>query len=70
MATPHVAGLAAMILQKNASLSPTMIKKLVSDSCEPLDNAPNQTGFGIINAYTALLRAVGIAPRAVAAGAD
>lgn len=70
MATPHVAGLAAMILQKNASLTPTMVKKLISDTCEPLDNTPNQTGFGIINAYTALLRAVSVAPRAVAAGAD
>jgi serine protease AprX len=70
MATPHVAGLAALVLQKNASLSPTMVKKLISDSCEPLDNTPNQTGFGIINAYTAILRAVGIAPRAIAAGAS
>ncbi|HTT32141.1 MAG TPA: S8 family serine peptidase [Methylomirabilota bacterium] len=68
MATPHVAGLAAMILQKNASLAPTMVKKLISDTCEPLENTPNQVGYGIINAYTALLRAVGIAPRAVTAG--
>lgn len=68
MATPHVAGLAAMVLQKNASLSPTMVKRLISDTCEPLENTPNQVGYGIINAYTAMLRAVGIAPRAIAAG--
>jgi subtilisin family serine protease len=68
MATPHVAGLAAMVLQKNASLSPTMVKRLISDTCEPLENTPNQVGYGIINAYTSMLRAVGIAPRAIAAG--
>ena len=68
MATPHVAGLAALILQKNASLTPTMVKRLISDTCEPLDNKPNEVGFGIVNAYTAILRAVSVAPRAVAAG--
>ncbi len=70
MATPHVAGLAAMILQKTASLTPTMVKKLISDTCEPLENTPNEVGYGIINAYTALLRAVSATPRVLAVGAS
>jgi hypothetical protein len=45
-----------------------MVKRLISDTCEPLENTPNQVGYGIINASTAMLRAVGIAPRAIAAG--
>ncbi len=69
MATPHVAGLVALILQKNASLSPTMVKKLLEDTCEPLPPlTPNQAGYGLVNAYAAVMRAVAGAPRAVAAG--
>ncbi|MCL4813237.1 MAG: S8 family serine peptidase [Vicinamibacteraceae bacterium] len=60
MASPHVAGLVALMLQKQPALRPLMIKKLLEDSCEPLTMMPNQTGYGIINAYAALLRAASV----------
>lgn len=56
MASPHVAGLAAFILEHNAGLKPRMVKKLLEDSCEPLPFQPNQVGYGLVNAYAALLR--------------
>ncbi len=59
MASPHVAGLAALVLEKNRALTPRMVKKLLEDSCERVVFAPNQTGYGIVNAYSALLRATG-----------
>jgi serine protease AprX len=61
MASPHVAGLAALVLQKNPTLLPRMVKKLLEDSCEPIQFAPNQAGYGVVNAYSALLRAAGTA---------
>jgi hypothetical protein len=54
-----VTGLAALVLQMNRALTPRMVKKLLEDSCEPIQFAPNQVGYGIINAYSALLRATG-----------
>jgi len=59
MATPHVTGLVALVLEKNRALTPRMVKKLLEDSCEPLPFAPNEVGYGMINAYSALLRATG-----------
>jgi subtilisin family serine protease len=61
MASPHVAGLVALVLQRNPRLLPRMVKKLLEDSCEPVPFAPNQVGYGVINAYSALLRATGTA---------
>ncbi len=57
MASPHVAGLAALILQINNRLSPQMVKKILEESCEPIPFTPNQAGYGLINAYAALMRA-------------
>ena len=34
-----------------------MVKKLLEDTCEPITFAPNQAGYGVVNAYAALLRA-------------
>lgn len=61
MASPHVAGLVALILQTNPRLQPRMVKKLLEETCEPVPFAPNQAGYGMINAYAALLRASGTA---------
>jgi hypothetical protein len=41
-----------------------MVKKLLEDSCEPIQFAPNQAGYGVVNAYSALLRAVSTAAAA------
>jgi subtilisin family serine protease len=57
MASPHVAGLAALMLEAQPALTPMMVKKLLEDTCEPITLAPNQAGYGVVNAYAALLRA-------------
>jgi serine protease AprX len=56
MATPHVSGVAALVMQKNPTAKPMMVKKLLEETCEPLDYGPNQTGYGLVNAYSALMR--------------
>ena len=55
MASPHVAGVAALILEKDAGLKPMMVKKLLEGSCEPIPALPNQVGYGLVNAYAALM---------------
>ncbi|TDD42440.1 S8 family peptidase [Saccharopolyspora elongata] len=56
MASPHVAGVAALISEADPALLPRMIKKLLEDTSEPLPFGPNQVGYGSVNAYAALLR--------------
>jgi serine protease AprX len=69
MATPHVSGVVALVLQKNANLTPTMVKKILEETSEPLENTPNQIGYGLVNAYAAAMRAAMGVPRALAVGA-
>ena len=57
MASPHVAGLVALMLQQNSNLSPMMVKKILEESCEPIPYLPNEAGYGLINAYAAVMRA-------------
>jgi len=57
MACPHVVGLAALVLQVNPKLSPMMVKKILEESCEPISGTPNEAGYGLVNAYSALMRA-------------
>jgi serine protease AprX len=57
MASPHVAGLAALVLEKNPNATPHMVKKLLEHSCEDLSFTPNETGYGLVNAVDALLHA-------------
>jgi len=56
MATPHVAGIAALILDREPDLTPTQVKKLLEESCQPLPYAPNQMGYGLVSAYGSVLR--------------
>ncbi len=58
MATPHVAGLAALLLQASPDLSPAQLESLLTATAEPLGaSAPNNaTGWGLVNAYAAGLR--------------
>jgi len=44
------------------------VKKILEETCEPLENTPNQVGYGLVNAYAAVMRASMGAPRAMAAG--
>lgn len=57
MASPHVTGLVALMLQVNSNLSPMMVKKILEESCEPIPYQPNQAGYGLVNAYAAIMRA-------------
>ena len=58
MASPHVAGLAALIIQKNPAAKPMQVKKVIEETCEPVPLNPNQAGYGLINAYGALMRTI------------
>ncbi|WP_345377655.1 S8 family peptidase [Pseudonocardia yuanmonensis] len=62
MASPHVAGLAALILEQNAGAKPSVVKKLLEDTCERLQLAPDQVGYGLVNAMGALIRTLPVKP--------
>ena len=49
VATPMVAGLCCLILEKNKNISPSQVKNLLLKSCQPLGFERNQEGFGIPN---------------------
>jgi subtilisin family serine protease len=57
MATPHVAGVAALMLEQNPDLSPQMVKNLLKHTAESLKDKYSrfQAGDGVVNAYTAVL---------------
>jgi serine protease AprX len=55
MASPHVAGLVALVLERDGTLKPRTVRKLLERSCEDLPLAPNQAGYGLVNAYATLL---------------
>lgn len=58
MAAPHIAGLAALVLQRNPDATPMMVKKLLEDSSEDLPYQPNEAGYGLANALAALMRTI------------
>jgi subtilisin family serine protease len=55
MASPHVAGMVALLLERDGTLRPRMVRKLLERSCEDLPLGPNQAGYGLVNAYAALM---------------
>ncbi len=59
MAAPHVAGVAALLLQADPTLAPDQLEALLIGTAEPLGaTVPNQaTGWGLVNAYAAGMRA-------------
>jgi serine protease AprX len=62
MATPHVAGVAALVLEQNPGARPALVKKLLEDCCERLPYPPDATGYGLVNAMGALIRTLGKGP--------
>jgi len=49
MATPHVSGALALLLQANPKLTVAEVKSLLLETSEK--KGDNQFGFGIVNAY-------------------
>ena len=62
MASPHVAGLVALILEQNAGAKPAVVKKLLEDTCERLQLRPDEVGYGLVNAMGALIRTLPVKP--------
>jgi serine protease AprX len=52
MASPHVAGVAALAIQQHPEARPMTIKKLLEHTSEALPYSPPQVGYGMLNAYS------------------
>ncbi len=64
MATPHVAGVAALVRAANKALTPAQVRELLRSTATPLGpNTNNQYGSGMVNAEAAVQRASGQAFR-------
>lgn len=60
MATPHVAGVVALIKSANKKLTPAQVRKILTSTARPLaPNDTNQFGAGIVQADLAVQKAVG-----------
>jgi len=68
MATPHVSGVAALMLEANPDLTPAQVKEILHDSAEARGNVYNPDlsdkystnfGYGIVDAYHAVKKAKG-----------
>jgi subtilisin family serine protease len=57
MATPHVAGLTALILSKNPELSPSQVREIIKNSADQI-SGDKQASSGRVNALNALNLAV------------
>ena len=62
MATPCMAGIVALWLQANPSLSPDDVKRVIRETSHPLgDGIPNNTyGYGLADAYAGILNILGL----------
>jgi len=56
MASPHMAGLAAMVLGVNNTLNPIQVRNILLNGVDDLDNPgfDSHFGYGRINAYKIL----------------
>ncbi|KIL35477.1 peptidase S8 [Cohnella kolymensis] len=58
MATPHVAGIVALMLDANPALTPAQVKQILQDTATAMPGMePWQVGAGYVNAYAAVERA-------------
>ena len=60
MATPHVAGIVALLLDANPSLTPAQVKQILSDTADPMAGEPFEVGAGHVDAYEAVTVATGL----------
>ena len=56
MASPHIAGIAGLLLERNPKLEPWQIKKILMESAKSLDSTsdPNVQGKGLVDVVKAL----------------
>lgn len=61
MATPHVSGVAALMLSKNPSLSPSQIEQILTGTALDLGTSgkDEEYGYGLVNAFLAVNNASG-----------
>lgn len=62
MATPCMAGIVALWLQANPTLSPDDVKRVIRETSHPMgDGIPNNTyGYGLADAYAGVLNILGL----------
>jgi subtilisin family serine protease len=59
MATPHVAGVVALVKAANKNLAPALVKSILKASAQPMQpNAQNELGAGLVNAEAAVKAAL------------
>ncbi len=54
MASPHAAGLAALVLEDQPSLTPAQLKQALTSTASQADTPDNSVGYGLVNALTAV----------------
>lgn len=61
-ATPHAAGIGALVWSKNPSMTASQVRQTLASSCDNLGPTgwDSETGYGRMNAYTAVQMAGGI----------
>jgi len=59
MATPHVSGAVALMLQANPGLTPDAVKSLLQSSARPMAYGRHEAGAGYLDAYGAVRAAQG-----------
>ncbi|CAM3315985.1 S8 family serine peptidase [Corallococcus sp. ZKHCc1 1396] len=59
MATPHVAGIVALMLAKNPGLSSQEVEGILKDTADATSLCSEGCGAGLVDAYAAVLRASG-----------
>jgi subtilisin family serine protease len=57
VAAAEVSGVVALMLERNPSLTPSEVRKILRDTAKRLSGKPSDVGAGLVDAYKALLAA-------------